>query len=693
MKEAVANLVLSVLIAIPPAAARGETLRVPSRLTDRIDESKVVRLVGNTHPLARPDLDRGAAPDDLPMERMLLVLERSPEQEAALRKLIDAQLDPLAAQYHHWLTPDVFGQRFGPNDADIHTVTSWLASHGFQVARVSPGRTVIEFSGTAGQVRQAFRTTIHRFHVDDQDYWANGADPAIPAALAPLVAGVLSLHNFRKSPAVQPLMTYPSPCFASGARPDRNCYALSPSDFATIYDVAPLWSMGIDGTGQTIAIAASSNINVQNARDFRFLFNQPAHDPVVIVNGRDPGIVSNPSSPEDVEAILDVEWTGAVAPGATIALVVSATTNSTFGGDLSSEYVVSHNTAPILSISYGACEPALGSAGNRFYNLLWQQAAAEGITVLVSTGDAGSAHCDNIRATTPSPATHGLAVSGIASTPYDVAVGGTSFDDLTQPSTYWNSANDPATKSSALSYVPETTWNDTCSNALLGRSAESVCNDPPFSGWVKIIAGSGGRSTVYPKPPWQAGPGVASDGARDIPDVSLFGGGLLTGHFYLFCQRASDNVPCDLNFPNPHIGLNAGTSISVQAFAGITALLLQRTNGRQGNIAPTLYKLAAEQSGIFHDVTSGTIAVPCARGSANCVTGNPANRYGVLAGYDAGPGYDLATGLGSVDAFNLVNSSAWIPPRRRAVVAWIAHLIGIGSGSSGDDHVIRFRSR
>jgi subtilase family serine protease len=312
------------------------------------------------------------------MGRMLLVLKRSPEQEAALERLMDGQLDKFSSNYHKWLTPEQFGQDFGPSDEDIQAIASWLASHGFQVAHVSKGRTVIEFSGTAGQVQETFRTSIHKYVVDGEEHWANANDPEIPSALTPVVVGVDSLHNFPK----KPMVTFPTPCSGSGLQGGGSCFGLGPYDFATIYNVLPLWNVGIDGAGQTIAIVAASNINIQDVRDFRNLFGLPAKDPVIIVNGPDPGVVQNQNGNRlETEADSDVEWAGAVARGATIDLVVSKSTNSTFGADLSAEYIVNHNLAPILSGSYSFCELTLGTAGNQFHNMLWQQAAAQGITV------------------------------------------------------------------------------------------------------------------------------------------------------------------------------------------------------------------------------------------------------------------------------------------------------------------------
>jgi subtilase family serine protease len=449
------------------------------------------------------------------MERMLLILKRSLEQESGLRKLLDEQLDQTSPNFHKWLTPDEFGQKFGPSFEDIRSITSWLESHGFQVAGASKGRTVIEFSGSARRVQEAFHTSIHKYLVNSEEHWANATDPQIPTALAPAVAGVASLHDFQKKPLIRalggfsrsqatgeirfltPLFTAPSPCAAAGFQTSRACYGVGPYDFATIYNVLPLWNAGIDGSGQSIAVAAASNIDLADVRNFRSVFGLPPRDPVVIVNGRDPSVLNRPQRFEK-EAISDVEWAGGVAPGATIQLVVSASTNSTSGFDLSVEYAVDNNLAPVLSASYSYCESALGTAGNQFHSSLWQQAAAQGITVLIGTGDGGSAECDyESGATPPAPAPSGLAVNGVASTPYNVAVGWTDFGDLTSAATHWSSTNSSTTHASAKGYIPETTWNDSCTNALFGAiagysaNAKANCNNAILSKFVQTAGGHG----------------------------------------------------------------------------------------------------------------------------------------------------------------------------------------------------------
>jgi subtilase family serine protease len=336
------------------------------------------------------------------MVRMLLVLKRSDAQDSALQKLLDDQQDRNSPSFHQWLTPDAFGQQFGPSDQDIQTVATWLGFHGFQIGGISRGRTVIEFSGTASQVQQAFHTEIHKYVVNGEVHWANGSDPQIPAALAPVVVGVNSLHNFPKKPMHRVAGIF-SRSTATGQIPALNldftipdsrcaisgkCYFVGPYDFAKIYNVLPLWNATppIDGSGQTIAILNESNINIQDVRDFRKLFGLPPADPQIILNGLDPGLVPG----VETEADLDVEWSGAVAKGATIKLVVTAPTNATEGVDLSAVYAVENNVAPIISESFGECELFLGNAGNSFQSAIRQQAAAQGITFINSACDSWS---------------------------------------------------------------------------------------------------------------------------------------------------------------------------------------------------------------------------------------------------------------------------------------------------------------
>ncbi|MGC2517266.1 MAG: Ig-like domain repeat protein, partial [Terriglobales bacterium] len=680
-------------------AAVAQRDNAPVRIKGPIDERMRTVLRGNTHPLARPEFEVGTAQPGLPMERMLLVLKRSPERETALRQLLDNQQTKTSAYYHQWLGPEQFGRQFGPSDSDLQVVKAWLQSHGFRSINLSRGRSVIEFSGSAAQVKEAFDTEIHKYVVNGQEHWANATDPEIPSALTPVVAGIASLNDFGRQPqyhiseGFQSLGTAGNRTHDS-ARMENSllatgstcgllniaCNPIVPYDFATIYNVLPLWnaSSPIDGTGQTIAIVSQSDIYPQDFSNFRKDFGLPPGQLNIIYNG--PAPVKLASQGDELESDLDVEWSGAVAKGATIDLVESATTNTTAGVDLSALYIVDNDFAPVMSESYGACELEMGTAGNQFYNQLWQQAAAQGISVFVSTGDSGSAVCDR-----DAPyATYGLSVNGISSTPYNIAVGGTDFDDSQNDSQYWNTSNNPVTLASAKGYVPEMTWNDTCTNseyfALTGKAdAESDCNaynSPYWPSFVPPVGGSGGASNCitsdgqsvsscgggYAKPSWQSGPGVPNDGARDVPDVSLFAGDGLNASAYLVCE--TDIWEGCAGQIESMVALG-GTSASAPTFAGIMAMIVQATGSRQGNANYVFYPLAAQpgtscnatgtitDSCTFYDVTVGTIAMACSPGSPDCVTNAVGDQFGVLSGYGTTAGYDLATGLGSVNAANL----------------------------------------
>ena len=620
------------ILAHPPGVLRAQTTKSAASRIGAIDESSLVVLHGNRHPLATPAHDRGEAAADLPMERMLLVLTRDAAAESALQSLVASQQDKSSPDFHAWLSPDQFGKRFGVSPADIQKLTGWLAYHGFRVNRVGQGAMSIEFSGTAGQVKDAFHTAIHSYVVNGEKHYANASDPQIPAALASVVAGINTLHNFRKKSAIRVLgkasrianssMWQPEFTFSGSAGVE---HFLAPGDFAKIYNTAPLYQNGIDGTGQSVAIVARNNINLSDVQIFRIAFGLPINDPQIILDGPDPG---NLTGPEETEADLDVEWSGAIAPKATIKFVVSASTNSTDGVDLSSLYIVDNNLAPVLSASFGQCEQTLGQTENTFFNNLWEQAAAQGITAVISSGDNGPAGCDSDSQTTP--ATQGLAVNGLASTPFNIAVGGTQFNENGADSTYWSATNGPD-QTSALGYIPEVVWNESCA-------------DPNVCGVASLFASSGGASTLYSKPSWQAGLGVPNDGKRDLPDVSL---DAAAGHDgYLLCQ---DGI-CTTNASGQLINaeLVGGTSAAAPTFAAILALIAQKTNSRQGQANFVLYPLAAAQNAancsstsppqsqcIFSDITVGN----------NNVLGQ--------TGFSATPGYDLATGWGSVNAANL----------------------------------------
>jgi phosphodiesterase/alkaline phosphatase D-like protein len=658
------------------AVAHGQVAESPqpsSRIVEPISDAKLVLLHGNTRPETWFGTDLGSVNLQLPMQRMMLLLRRSPEQEAALAEFNARQLDPGSPDFHHWLTPEEFGALYGPSDNDIEAVTAWLQNRGFTIDAVSKGRVFIEFSGTASLVQQAFHTEIHRYMVQGEEHIANSTDPSIPEAIAPVVAGTVSLNDF----LARPLHTNGG-IFRRDSKTgkwlpengDSNTRTLlgvstgegdfqlvSPDDFATIYNVLPLWNAGLDGTGQTIAIAGRSDINLNDVASFRRAFGLPAKDPMVIVNGTAPGV---PSSDDKIESTLDVEWSGAVAKGATIKFITTASSAGSDGAFSSAAYIIDNNVAPVMSFSYGACEQVFGASGNAAINSLWQQGATQGITILVASGNQGSAACEGGTVTSG-------AVSGAASTPYNVAVGGTDLNwyNIDNSGTaYWNSTN-ATNGSSAKGYMPEVPWN------------ASFLNDNIDRGPLNVVGGTGGASSCtassganpatcsggYAKPSWQAGRGVPADSKRDIPDVSLFasGGTLLSA--YVICD--SDTSPCAAgNGDEAVMNSVGGTSVSSPAMAGIMALVNQKTGSAQGNANAALYALAARDTRSscnsasvgngsacnFYDITSGN----------DTVTSGDA--VGVVNGHKPTVGYDLATGLGSVNAGNLVNNWQMVTP-------------------------------
>ena len=638
------------LLAAPALGQESALTAAPQPLISQpVDESQLTTLKGNTHPLARPEFDLGTAPASLPMERMLLVLKRSPAQESALRKLLDDQQDKASPNYHKWLAPEEFGKQFGPTESDMQTITSWLQSHGFQVG-TTKGRTVLEFSGSASQVQEAFHTAIHKYIVNGEQHWANASDPKIPTALTGAVAGIHTLHNFLKKPMSRFTGVKVRAQYVPGKAPlmtfSDGTHALGPQDYATIYNIAPLYKENppITGGGVTIGVVGRSDLygGGEDVYQFGQLFNTGV-ELNVVHNGADPGDLGGG---EEAEATLDATWSSVIAPGANVDFVVSASTDTTDGVDLSELYIIEGDFAAVMTESFGSCEYDVTNTEAQGIATMAEQAAAEGITYIVSSGDSGAEGCDNPNA--ESAATGPLSVNVLASSPYTVAAGGTLFNENGQTSKYWSGPSQTIA-SSALSYIPEDVWNESCSAAKCGQQAN-------------IWAGGGGASSIFAKPSWQSGvAGIPNDRARDLPDISL----TAAGHDpYLVCLEAS----CVPNLQGQvYLYFIYGTSAAAPSFAGIMALVNTKMALVQGNsyIAQgqadyVLYRLAAAQTYsqcngsntsalpantcVFNDITSGNNAVP---GEANYGTAN--------AQYAATAGYDLATGLGSVNVTNLVN--------------------------------------
>lgn len=568
------------------------------RLRRTIDGSRTVVLKGNRHPGAQPQYDLGPVDAALEIPYVTLQLKPSPAQQSALDLLLAEQQIPSSPNFHKWLTPEQYGDSFGLSRGDVARITSWLQASGLKVNDVARGRHWITFTGTAGRIAGALHTEIHHYRSGSTVRRANASDPSVPADLADMVAGIQGLDDFpEKSDRVSVPMDIPQ--FTNGST-----HSLAPDDFAIIYHLDALYQAGIDGTGQKIAVIGRTDINVADVRTFRSRYNLPVNDPQVVLFGPDPG--SN--ADDQGEAYLDIEWAGAVARKATI-LYVNSTSVRT-----SAQYAIDQDLAKVMTFSYGSCEQATTPT----LRAIAQQAAVQGITWMASAGDSGANSCDPHGSVVQSA--KGRGASFPASIPEVTAVGGTMFNEGT--TLYWATSN-RANGDSVLSYIPEKVWNET------GTASAG------------LLAGGGGQSIFFAKPSWQNGPGVPNDNARAIPDLSM------TASLHDGYRTFHDNATY----------LNAGTSASTPAFAGIVAMLNQYLLNQSsipqaglGNINPTLYRLAQRTTDVFHDVTTGDNLNPCVQLSPGCVNG--------FSGNTAGPNYDLATGLGSLDAFNLVTKWA-----------------------------------
>jgi trimeric autotransporter adhesin len=672
------------------APARAQTPEVPARIAGPVTEQSRVVLQGNLSAPMQPQDDRGEALGSHPLTHIRIVLKRSAEQQSALDRFEQQLQDKSSPNYHKWLTPQMFGKLYGPADSDITAIVAWLQSHGLTVAPVSAGRTNIDFSGTVSQVEGALDTSIHFYKFNGQRFFANKTNPSIPSALAPLIQGIAHLNTRRPRPAsirANPGRMDPdsgrlsSFTPAAGGRPapeftssGNNLYMV-PGDAATIYDTPnPLLnandsaSTKYDGTGVTIGIGGTSLIQTSTVQSYRSNFLGDTTAPIVT---NIDGVTFTGGS---AEPYIDVELAGGLAPGAMIHYYVA--------NDLITpiDQALTENTVDIFTFTYDACEKFTTTADNAATNKLWEQAAAQGIAVTVATGDTGSAGCDDqtdSNGQDTAAAVRGLAVNSYASTPYNIAVGGTDFGQLDQSfSSYSTSGGSPATYyRTALTYIPEATWND--SSQLSNTFADNQPWGAGLSMYPANIAGGGGGpsncsinktavkpgacTSGYSKPFWQRGTGVPADAVRDLPDISLMAGNGFHNAAWLVCDDSANgntglvndcSVQSDGSFSFAAYG---GTSTSAPAFAGILALVEQSTDGRLGQAAAQLYNLynGSHASQIFHDVIQGNNSVSCTKGSPNC-SKNKAG-YFFETGYNATAGYDLATGLGSVDTAQLIN--------------------------------------
>ena len=678
------------------------------QITQAPNNNDRVAIPGNVSPYAIAANDQGRVNDSTALDHMQLQLKRPADREQALQTLMQQQLTKGSPNYHQWLTNVQLGEQYGPSQIDVDTVASWLKSQGFTVNKVYQNGMTIDFSGNAGQVRQAFATEIHHLNVKGESHIGNMSEPQIPAAFAGVVEGVVSLNDFR------PHVNYKQHVDYTFTESGSTYQAVTPADLAKIYNLNPLFSAGVNGAGETIALIEDTNVySAADITTFRSTFGLPT----ATFSQVHPESCTNPGDVvgADGEAELDVEYSGAAAPGATLELVSCKDSSTTFGGLIAMEDLLEAGSAPtIWSVSYGLCEAENGATQNAAYSSTYQSAAAEGISVFVSSGDEGAASCDADEAN----ATHGIGVSGFASTPYNVAVGGTDFGDTYAGtnSTYWSSTNS-STYESALSYINEIPWNDSCAGSLLATKngysntygTSGFCNSTTGKEYYLTTgSGSGGPSGCatgkastsgvvggtcagWAKPSWQSGlVGNPADGVRDIPDVSLFAANGVWGHYYVYCYSNSSTAgkndgsePCT-GAPSGWSGAG-GTSFASPIMAGIQALVDQHngfTTGA-GNPDPVYYSLANTEYGasgsstcnssngnavgsscIFYDITQGDMDVNCT-GTHSCY--KPSGTYGVLStstsaydkAYGTNTGWDFATGIGSVNAYNLVYATAW----------------------------------
>ena len=691
------------LIAAISSQAVSQSVSKRSLITQAIDESTLLTLRGNTHPDANAKNDRGQVSPDFPMEHMMLQLRRPTELEKSLEKFIDQLHDRKSPIFHQWMNAKEFGANYGLAQSDLDALTRWLESHGFTVNLVYPNNMVIDFSGNAAQVREAFHTEIHRLEVKGVKHIANMSDPQIPAALAPAVAGLVSLHDFRPESKPKPVVKTNYTSASAG-------YLLVPADLATIYNLNPLFSLGYTGQGQTIAVVELTNAYSHSDWDiFRSTFGLSGYTSGSFTtihpassgtnNCTDPGALPGAEG----EAALDVEWASAAAPSAAIVLASCAETTATHGWFIALQNLLNGSSQPpaIVSMSYGVSETELGAAANAAIYSTYQQAVTAGVSIFVSTGDATAVNNDRNQPW----AIYGINMNGFATTPYNVAVGGTDFSDQFSNtiSQYWSPTNGTY-YGSALSYIPEIPWNGSCGSTVMAAflgfpttyGQYGFCNSAEATlGALNTDGGAGGPSGCatgapstpgvvsgtcagYAKPSWQSIVGNPSDGVRDIPDVSLFASAGVWGHAYVFCMSDTANGGSLCTGTPDTWSSGGGTSFAAPIMAGIQALANQATGARWGNPNPMYYYLASSQYGtsgnsncnsslgntvsancIFYDITLGDIDVPC-EGSVNCYT--PSGAIGVLSTSDSSyqpafathVGWDFPTGIGSLNAYNLV---------------------------------------
>jgi subtilase family serine protease len=654
------------------------------RINGPIDSSQMIRLPGHADPRALPQYDQGSIEPSFKFGYVTMLFTPSAAQTKALDEFLVEQQDPASPNYHKWLTPEQFRARFGMTANDMEKVTGWLKSQGFRIVSVARGGQFVVLAGTALQIEDTFQMEIHSYNIEGETHFAPATMPSIPAALSGIVGGFRGLNDFRLKPGLKRHPAYT----VNGA----STHFLAPGDLYTIYNITPLHSSGIDGTGQSIAILGQTDLILNDIDLYRSNFGLPAINlqQVLVPNTGDPGVGV---SGDLAESDLDLEVSGAVVPNATIIFVYAGFTGGGEGVGSSTQYAIDNAVAPVISVSYGNCEFYSADSGTgslATQDLLYKQAAGEGISFFNSSGDYGPATCDvNDTEQHVTSAVLGLAVDYPASSSYVTAVGGTEFNDGS--GTYWNTTNGDF-GGSAQSYIPEKSWNDFPVLGFLdgGGGGKSNCftQNSDFS---ECVSGN-------PKPSWQAAPGVPADGVRDVPDVSLSASNY--NDPYVVCTplevlrypedsgNTTSSCASGITSAIEQNSAFGGTSASSPLMAGITVLLNQYLAGPSsvglGNINPMLYSLAstpATYASAFHDTPSGSNSF------VDCTKGTPAGQPVALQcpsagtfGFDTTTGYDVVTGLGSVNADNL--AIAWAATRSNTTTSIVANQTSVETGTS-----------
>lgn len=623
----------ALLVASLAASAQGPS----PRIRGPIEAESTVPLAGSLNPHLRSAEDLGALAPDTLIPGVTLVFSRSAAQEADLQQLLAQQSNPSSPLYRHWLTPDQFAARFGLASADLDAAQSWLQSQGFTIESVGRGHDRITFSGTAAQIQQAFGTELHRLRWNNELHFAPASELSLPASLAPVTAAILHLSDFRPRPSVRTIR----PHYTAASNQQ---HFLAPGDITTLYDLTPLTDYNHDGFGQSIAIVGQSfvptgpNSSITNFQSYTGSYADVVASVIVPNSGMEAIL------PGDVgESEIDLEYTSALASDANLLFVYTGS-NSNYDVFDALTFAITQDIAPLISVSYGACEPLISLTYLQQYNSLFEQAAAQGQTIVASSGDTGATACADYGSQSglSTSQLQGLAVNFPSSSPYVTAVGGTQMAPGTftsGASQYWTAASGSDVRNSLLSYVPEVAWNEDSSLGLL--------------------ASGGGASTVFPRPAWQAGvPGIPSGSYRLLPDIALQASVSSPG--YVICSddpyivgTATDCVNSLQTTQGSYV-VTGGTSFAAPIFTAFLANLSQHQHlSGLGNINPILYALAAQPSvysSAFHDITSGTTA---------CDSGDPVCSTPGESSFATTTGYDQATGLGSVDVAQL--NAQWPP--------------------------------